>query len=185
MPKPKPLRLDQAQRNLTTRLGKVADRVRQLNTRFGQRPYRVFLIWLTTDGEVRGEGIEREYKRTEILPTPLVESLDALRARYGAAGWIPDGNTRVSEVSTQMTADQLSGYLDTSVEDKIPQPISFFYEIVEDGRGDNPSVRQRFHLAGPPVRRPDKFDWLIILERESGDRQRDGSSSLGVDDKNT
>lgn len=187
MPKPRALTTAEAKRSLAHRFGPRADRLRQFATKFGIRPYRVFLIWTRWWGDERGEGRETEIKRVEILPNPKVESLDAVAYSPSSAGTIPLGSIRLTGVSVDaFTFDLLEGrHADVIERDDaktIKGDVSFFYEIVEDGRGDDPPTRARFRLATTPFRRAEKVDWLLVLERASEDRTRAGTSQIGEDD---
>lgn len=178
MPTPKPLTPTQAKKTLAAKFGPKIDRIRQLATKLGVRPYRVFLVWEQSSGSERGSGVETEVQRIEILPTPKVDSLDAVMMDPRFAGSLPVGSIRVSRVSSSFTEDLLRGKRDHR---SIPDDISFFYEVVEDGRGDDLPVRMKYRLASTPVRRAGKVDWLLILERISEDNSRTGQSQLGDD----
>lgn len=173
-----PLTPTQARATLTNRLGRVADNVRQLATTLGARPYRAFLVWTRWDGEERGEGIEHEVRRIEILPTPRLSSLDAVTFSLYHAGTLPVGSVKLDRISVvQFTQDLLTGnWLPLPHEDFIPEPYEFFYEVVEDGRGDDPPVRSKFRLLSTPFRRATQVDWTVMLERVSVDRNRYAAS---------
>lgn len=171
MPRPRPLSPFEAKRTLAARFGPRADRLRQLATKFGIRPYRVFIVHTRATGDERGEGVEEEVSRFEILPTPVVKSLDSVALSPTMAGILPVGSLRVSRVSTTISNDRLNGVL----EDTDPDPkVSFFYEVVEDGRLDNPAVRRKFRLASNPHLTPGNVEWQFVLERISEDRGRNG-----------
>lgn len=174
MPKIRPLTSAEAKRSLAHRLGvKVGDKVRQLATKFGIRPHRCFMVWGKWTGDARGEGTFEEVTRTELLPTPRVSSLDSVALDPRMAGVLPMGTIRVDQVSVSYTEDQLTG-LKFAGGKHIKEPFDFFYEIVEDGRGDDPPPRARFRLSGKPFRRAGQVDWSILLERQSEDLDRDG-----------
>lgn len=217
MPKPRPLTPDEARATLAHRLAGRVDRFRQLNTRFGIRPYRVFLVWKKWSGVERGAGKEQEMFRAEILPTPKVQTIDAISLRLYAAGVLPDGSVRVSEISATYTRDQLRGlvYPDPAYHpapqgaefaascvgcggscsgpcaaprepipvhaDHIKQPWEFFWEVVEDGRGDELPHRAKFRLASEPGRSAERVQWNAVLERVSEDDDRNGRSRIGPD----
>lgn len=181
MPTPKPLTDAQAKRSLANRLAPKADRIRQIATKLGIRPYRVFLVWVVYSASERGEGREKEIRRKEILPTPLVESLDAVARNPYAVGIVPEGSIRVSRVSVQsFTSDELAGRAPGEV--LIPDPYGFFYEVVEDGRHGMEQHRQKYRLSAQPMLQPDRVQWMIVLERISEDRDTKGKSQLGPDD---
>lgn len=183
MPKPRPLTPAEAKRTLAHRFAGLADRTRQLATKFGLRSKRVFLVWTEWSGSERGEGEERERARHELLPTPLVSDLTSVALNPYAAGKLPVGSVRVSEISATLTFDQLSGTRVPGREGagELPPNVDFFYEIVEDGRGDPEPVRQRFRRLAGPTRDEDNVAWSIVLERSSEDRDRHGRSNAGPD----
>lgn len=179
MPIPAPLTPTQAKKTLVAKFGPKIDRIRQLATKLGVRPYRVFLVWEQSSGLERGSGTMTEAQRLEILPTPRVDSLDAVMLDPRFAGSLPVGSIRVSRISSSFTEDLLRGKRDHK---SIADDVSFFYEVVEDGRGDDSPVRMKYRLATTPMRRAGKVDWLIVLERISEDSSRSGQSQLGNDD---
>lgn len=204
MPRVRPLNPEEARHTLANRFGRLADRTRQFATKFGVRPNRVFLRWTKWDGDERGEGKEIDILTYEILPTPRVTSLDMLSFSLAHAGVIPVGSVKVDRISTALfTSDILLGKAWPNPHQKpghgsltkppivapmpgmrrrephIPEPYEFFYEIVEDGRGDDPAKRHRFRPMNEPSRRPGKVDWILMLERVSLDRTRDNKSAIG------
>lgn len=167
MPKPRPLSPQEAKRTLVARLGLTADRVRQIATNLGARPYRVFLLWTRATGEERGEGTDVVMKRIEILPTPVVESLEAITRGPFAGGAYPVGSMRLREVSTSFDATTLTGKRlpDGTRVDAIPEPWDFWYEILEDGRHELDPEPMKFRLLAPPVNDAENLQWVIGLER--------------------
>lgn len=181
MAKVGPLTPAQAKRTLAARFAPKADKLRQLHTRFGARPYRLFLVWTQWSGEERGEGDERVLQELEFLPTPKVESLDAVALNPMTAGLIAMGSIRVSEVSAAtFTEDKLRGLVHPTLGhvDHIPEPFDFFYEMREDGRGDDPAWRSKYRLSTTPMRRATKLDFMFMLERISEDRSRAGKNVI-------
>lgn len=170
----RPLTPAQAKASLCQRLTGVADNVRQIATILGARPYRVFLIWTRWSGEERGEGVETQVQSIEVLPTPRVQNLDAVTFSLYHAGTLPVGSIKVDRISGAVfTSDILKGdWVPVNHEDFIPEPTEFMYEVVEDGRGDNPAVRSRFRLLSFPFRRATQVDWTVMLERVGEDRNR-------------
>lgn len=205
MARPRPLTPHEARRTLAHRFAPRADRLRQLNTRFGLRPYRCFLVWTKWSGGERGAGEETVLPggRIELLPTPKVRSLDNVAAQFFSGGVLPVGSLRVTEISALYTRDQLAGLAvpnhdfteenvpprPRSAEDlpkrpsvtSLPQPFDFYWEVVEDGRGDDPAVRSKFRLAAWPNRNPGGVQWECLIERVSSDANRDGTSTNGFD----
>lgn len=187
MPKVRPLA--DPSRTLVARLGGrpgklgVVDRIRQIATNLGARPHRVFLVWTRWSGERRGEGREEVLSEKEILPTPKVTDLSSVVFNPYAAGKLPVGSVSVTEISTgQYSEDELRGW-------KLPdggrldeKTGDFFWEVREDGRtaGRQPE-RRRFRLLGDVFLDAENVQFRAVLERASEDRNRDGSSAVGVD----
>lgn len=179
MPKVKALTPHQAKRTLANRFVGRADRLRQLNTKFGLRPYRVWLVWTKSTGEERGEGKEVVVRRTELLPTPRVVDLTVTYASF-PAGVNTEGMLKLTEVSQSYPFDVLKGlYVPEQHEDEVPQPYDFYYEVAEDGRGENPEQRNRYRLYSTPFRQPGKVMWSITLESTFSDEDREGTPLLG------
>jgi hypothetical protein len=206
VPKPRPLSPERARHTLAHRLAPRVDRLRQFATRFGIRPYRVFLTWTRWSGQERGQGSETVIGRIEILPTPKVVSLDNVRAQFFSGGVLPVGSLRLSGISALYTQDQLTGLAvppDADfIEDNdpprrrsaaivsaspkpslksLPEPLDFYWEVHEDGRGDDPPQHNKFRLAAWPSREAGNVQWVCMLERISVDELRDGTPVAGFD----
>lgn len=189
MPKPGPLTQEQARNSLAHKLSGVADNLRQLSTRFGLRPQRVFLVWTEWSGEHRGEGTESLLAEVELLPTPRVSDATALARRGYSAGAIPEGTLRVDQISAgRYTADMLWGLRipddgagrvlsESEAEPSSKSNVDFWYEMQEDGRGDNPARRERFRLFSSPHREAGSLYWSVNLESASEPRNRAGDST--------
>lgn len=148
--------------------------------------------WTKWTGKERGAGDEVLILRREILPTPKVESLDSVTFSIFHAGTIPAGSVRVRDISVAtFTEDTLRGLDSTDPATggaAIPknhvkrdgagllEPYDFFYEVVEDGRGEAEPVRDRYRLLSKPFREAGKVAWTILLERVGPDRTRDDRS---------
>lgn len=175
MPKPRALSSAQAKRTLAHRFVRLADNLRQLATKFGIRPYRVWLVWTQFTGTEVGMGKEVEKLRIEILPTPDVQSLDRVALSPSGAGVVRVGDVQLKEISGSLTRDQLLGktYPARREDGDGPgEPIRFFYEIQEDGRGDDPAWRARFIPMSEPNRKADDVQWQIMLSRVDPDGRR-------------
>lgn len=202
MPDPKPLRPGQPRTTVAHRLTRVADRLRQLNTRFGLRSQRVFLVWTRWTGEERGEGDESVLARVELLPTPRVSDMSAIALRPWSAGMFPEGMLRVDQISAgAYTAENLKGLTIPSEGARAPRPpgstpvsgtlleprsserVDFFWEIAEDDRGDGQLThRRRFRLFGEPARREGSLYWTVALEAASDELTRAGESRITEED---
>jgi hypothetical protein len=173
MPRVRPLPPSKVQRTVVGRLGRVADRVRQVATELGARPWRVFMVHTRATGEERGEGRTQEFRRVEILPTPRVRSLDNLTFNPYHAGVFPMGSLTVDEVSTSFTEDQLRGIdFPKEGEFEVPERYDFYYEVVQDGRQGGPVRPQRYRLLSQPFLDAENVQWVVRLERASGDGPR-------------
>ncbi len=199
---PHPLPEGAPARTLAQRLTARVDRLRQLNTRFGLRARRVFLTHTLWNGAERGEGNERVICRVEILPTPRVADATTINQKPWSGGTLPEGSIRVDQISaSRFTLDVLTGvrFADslgfsgfagrnatpvdgTNLDPRGDPQIDFFFEIVEDGRGDNPAYRERFRLISQPWRAEGNFGFGILLEASSEPMNRLGQSSNQDDD---
>lgn len=206
MPTPKPLGSAIAARStLAARLAGKADRLRQLNTKFGLRPNRVFLVWSEWTGLERGEGREAIITRVELLPTPQVSDLTALNRRPFSLGVFPEGSLRVDQISVAVyTRDMLNGLAIPTVDqrgcicgcrparpyraDGVEQrgdertadpQVDFWWEVVEDGRGDDPPAHLRFRVLGEVERKA--FGWAVNLEASDEETDRNGRPQIGPD----
>jgi hypothetical protein len=254
---PHALTPDQAKNTLAAKFGPIADKLRQIATDMGIRPYRVFLTWTKWTGVERGQGVEVLIRRAEILPTPEVISIDNMNNVAMHAGVLPTGTLRIGKISTTYFSRDilmgkafpgdavtvhvppppgdcnpypdlggkkvLSGSMNGGMppvgandgmtipgypsppnamvggaqapqvfdgdalpfgedprEKHIPEPIDFFYEVVEDGRHDQPPKRMRYRPYTEPALDAGGVQWKITLERSSEDRTRDDKSAIGT-----
>lgn len=180
--RPAPLAPGRASRTLAHRLAAKVDRVRQVATRLGVRPYRVFLVWTRWTGEEEGEGERVRVLEHEILPTPLVSDLSSIALSPMSAGALPVGSLRVTEVSALLTADVLKGLRKPSAagasEPEIGDDEDFFYEVVEDDRSGASVERRKMRLAADPFLDAQNVQWILLLERRGADDDRSGRAAL-------
>lgn len=158
-----------------SRPGGVVDRARGLATELGARPFRVFQVWTVFSGERRGQGEERMLYRHEIEPRPRVDT-SSLTRNPMLVGVYAAGSVRVDEITVAHTFDELLGKVMPGGR-AVPVDqgkVEFFYEVVEDGRGDNPASRGRFRLNNVPSRESENAQWVLILEPVSNPMKRDG-----------
>jgi hypothetical protein len=174
--KVRPLTADQAAKTMigrmSSRLTGIAN-VRQIATRLGARPYRCFLVWTSFSGGERGEGIEIEKKRVELLPTPMVQSLDNVALQPAFAGMIKVGDVALSEVHPGYAIADLEGTsFPGAAADDYPEEVSFFYEIVPDGRDGTPDQpRYKFRPMAQPHFDAEELEWRVKLTKISEDRR--------------
>jgi hypothetical protein len=175
--KPRLLTPLEAKNSLASRMSRIADRGSQLETRFGLRPYVVTLCWTRWTGDERGDGNQVIVCRHPILPVPVVEDLSAVPRLAYSAGRYPNGSIRVRSISATYRREVLEGrVLPDDPEKVVPQPYDFFWEVTEDGRhGVNPPpLRRRFQPASEPFLDAENQQWIVILQKQSGDMGRDG-----------
>jgi hypothetical protein len=136
----------------------------------------VFLVWTTFDGQQRGEGVERELARIEILPTPKIGELTALQQQPYAMGVATTGTLRLDKISAGFTQAQLTGLEipGKGQEFNMPPRVDFFYEVREDGRGGDKPVPLRFRIQTSPYRNAGSVSWTVMLERQDEATQMDG-----------
>ena len=166
---------------LTEELGAVADDMRQLNTDFGIRPYRMFsVVYQWTGGEV-GRGEPQLIFEEEFLPTPKLTLVGLVDRGYirasveevaEAGGSVERGTISVIEISPRYTEDQIN-WLFRQGGDLDPGQIAFI-EIAMDQR-DGLAPRRRFTVSSVPQRNADKFYWSVELIRQELDRDRFGN----------
>lgn len=158
---------------LAQRLIPVADNIRNLNTRFGIRTYKVKIVRVRWSGDRRGRGVPTVELELDILPTPLVQDLTTLTEILNPVGLDETGVIGVSEISGDYTDDQLR-FLN---EGESPGPDEeVFYEIEypqPDGAFGG-AFRRRFTLRGAPYYSAGQFQWRIRLEKSNEDRSRMG-----------
>lgn len=170
----------QAKATFAHRFGKRADGLRQIATRFGLRPYNVWLVWRQWTGKERGAGKPKEILRIALVPNPKIEDLSSIALDPRNAGILPVGSIRLTRISATFSADQLTGkWVPTEPSDRLPENVEFFYEVQEDGRDGHAGVRMRFRPMSEPYRRAGKIDWQVTLERINEDSDRDGNDQTG------
>lgn len=163
-------------RSLAEELGPVVDEVRQIATDLGMRPYRVFSVTVRWSGGTSGRGRAEVVSEVELLPTPRVIALDAMKARAMAAGVVIRGDIRMREVSPRYTEDEVRGLF---CADKQRPELDVFIEVRHDER-DGKTDRRRFVVEVVPYRDLKRFEWVAVLSSQQGDRDRDGQVAEDV-----
>ena len=165
----------EANQTLASRLAPVADKLRDLNTRFGRRNYNVTIYRTRWSGRVRGQGEESVIFQQDILPTPALADLGSLTELATLHGLDESGSIQLSEISHRFTEDILMG-----VDPEGFEPLdtdNVYYEIEFTRPDGRPGAKRRFELRGAPTYRPDQFQWFISLEQIDANRFRDGELS--------
>lgn len=156
---------------LAQRLIPVADRVRDLFTRFGMRPYKIRIVRVRWSDGSRGVGTPIVENTLDLLPTPLVQDLTTLTEIVQPVGLDEVGSILVSEISGRFTDNDLR-FL--SADGSPPDPdVEVYYEI-EFPKLDGTSDKRRFFLRSAPHYAAGRFMWQLRLEKAHEDRARNG-----------
>lgn len=160
-------------KTLGQRLIPVADRIRDLHTQFGLRPYKLRIVrvrWAT--GE-RGRGLPVVEKEIDILPTPLVQDMSTMMEIVQPVGLDEVGTIIVSEISGRFTDDDLR-FADSDGTPLGPDE-EVFYEIEFPRTPDGlPGDKRRFFMRSAPMYFAARFQWQLRLEKTHPDRLRNG-----------
>lgn len=173
-----PPQVGQVRQTLASRLVPVVDKIRRLNSSFGIRPYRVFMVHTQWSGGEPGAGDETILSRIEILPTPRVRGMESIDTNVLSTGLTEEGTVTVDQISARLTEDDLLGRTpdlnDPNLRRTMAAPVDFFWEVIE-ARGSNPnSVIRRFNPRGIGGLSRDGFQWSITLVKQDYDRGRNG-----------
>jgi len=163
----------EARRTLAQKLIKPADRLRDLNTKFGRRVYSVTLYHTRWTGRVRGQGTESIIFAKDILPTPLIIDMGTLQEVATVHGLDEAGSIQMNEVSGRFTEDMLLG-----IDSEGREPLdtdNVFFEIEFPRKDGRMGERRRFELRSAPSYVPDQFQWHLTLGKIDENRDRDGN----------
>lgn len=166
-------------KTLGRRLISTVDRLRDLNVRFGFRPYEVHVVRTRWTGGERGAGQEVVISDTPILPTPLLLSLDGVQRIVNIVGLDEIGTVRVEQVSGNYAENFLSG--NDAQGNGSDADTQFFYEIQfpTPGTVSDGAPRRRFFLNASPTYDATRFMWTLSLQRSHVDRHDNGSPYAG------
>jgi hypothetical protein len=152
----------------------VADKLRDLLSVFGMRPYTVKIVRVQWSGGSRGLGMPNLIPGSEflLLPTPKMTDLAGVQEIVQPVGLDEVGSILVTQISGQLTEEQLRGIDDDGT--PIPNDQEIFWEV-EFLRSDGLSgQKRRFQLRAAPQFFAGKFQWQVTLEKAHEDRARDG-----------
>jgi hypothetical protein len=157
------------QNSLIAALTGVADTVRDIATQLGARPYTVTLVWVQWSGGQRDIGNPQIAGEYQLLPTPLVSSLNALTEDAQSLGLIESGKIRISEMSPRFSEDLLFGR-DVVVPPGQPLPpnFEFYWAVTFLPSG----IVRRFFPTSAPSLNATNFEWSIDLVRSYDDPPR-------------
>jgi hypothetical protein len=157
---------------LAQKLIRPVDRIRDIATRLGARPYVVRLVRTRWSGSRRGEGMESLLTAEEILPTPKVIDLNTLSEVVTAVGPTELGLVQLQQVSGRYTEDYLTG---VDPAGNPPAATDDSYYEIEFFRPDGqPAGKHRFALASTPFYAAARVQWVVTLDAQVEKRRRDG-----------
>lgn len=175
--------VQQTNTTLASRLGPTVDRIRQLYTSFGIRPYRVFLVHMKWPGGQRGHGVPQELSRREILPTPRLLDMSGTTQVLRAFGLQEEGSVAIDQITPKYTEDDLLGktpdLIDLEVPRSGPPDVDFFWEVVENRPSTPQPVRRRYVPNSVPCLVQDGFQWKITLTKQEYNRGRGQAAMAG------
>lgn len=152
----------------------MVDEARQLATELGLRPYRVFSVAVRWTGGATGRGDAVIDEERELLPTPRVEQMNPLRAEATPVGRRQRGEVRLREVSPRYTEQEITGLCCSSPGRDV------FIEIRMDNREGPQAERRRFAVVATPYRDTERFEWVVVLTSQQGDRAPSGKVAEDV-----
>lgn len=161
---------------LARRLVPVADRLRDLLTKAGLRPYIMRLVWTQWSEGMRGYGVEEVLRTIDLLPTPKIRNIEELNELVRAEGVDEFGDIKVTQISARYTENFLRGLDENG--NAIPDNQNFYYEIeFPDENGNFPGEKRRFTLGSAFALYPGRFGWEVRLTKAIGNRSNDGTPS--------
>lgn len=164
---------DHLRRSIGQKLIPVVDRVRDINTQLGFRPYRVKIVKTRNAGGKRGRGPETVISELELLPTPLVVDMRSLSEVITPVGVNEQGILQLQQISGRYTEEQLIGI--GSDGNPVAADVNVFYEIEFFRRDGGPSEKRRFIRDSLPSYLSTQVQWQITLVSANENRDRDGS----------
>ena len=177
----RPLRPDEVKESLMSRLVPQIDKIRQIATEIGLRPYRVFIVHILWTGDRIGEGQPQEISRREILPTPRIRDMSATTEVLSSFGRVEEGGIVVDRISAKFSEDDLMGKTPDLTDPALPRGgkhnCDFFWEVQENrGVSPAPVVRQYVPAAAPSLSRGG-MSWRVPLSKRAVNRSRQQTSS--------
>lgn len=159
---------------LAGRLINPVDKLRDLLTRAGLRPYIVRLVWTRWSAGRRGYGTEEIDREEMLLPTPKIAELSSMDLPQLSIGGEEVGDLFLEQISARYTEDYILGRGPDG--DPIPPDQNFYYEIeFPQENGVFPGIRRRFTPSGAPNRSAGGFQWKLMLRKQIADRARNGT----------
>ncbi len=159
--------------SLAQKLIPSVDRIRDIYTRLGARPYRVFIVRTRFAGPRQGMGVEQVVSELELLPTPLVVDMRGLSEMVTPVGVNEQGIVQLQYISGRYTEEMLLGIGSTG--QPLPANETVYYEIIFFRRDGGPPERRRFVRDAVPTYNALQFQWQVNLVSALENRSRDGT----------
>jgi hypothetical protein len=159
--------------SLAQKLVPAVDKIRDIYTQLGARPYRVRILRTRSSGPRRGVGVEQVIHELELLPTPLVVDMQSLSEMLSPVGRYEQGVVQLQYVSGRYTEEILLGVGPNG--GQVAPNETVYYEIEFFRRDGSPSEKRRFVVDAVPYYNALKFQWFVNLVAASERRARDGS----------
>lgn len=157
--------------SLASKLIPAVDKLRDIYTKFGARPYRVRIIRTRFSGPRRGNGVEQIIHELELLPTPLVVDMRSLTEMVTPIGVNEQGVIQLQQVSGRFTEEQLIGVGPDGTQ--VPENETIYYEIEFFRRDGGQAERRRFVRDSIPMYNALQFQWQLTLVSVVESRGRD------------
>lgn len=151
----------------------AVDRIRDLYTRFGARPYRVHIVRTRSSGPTRGVGVEQVVQELELLPVPMVVDMRSLTEMVTPVGVNEQGIVQLQYISGRYTEEQLLGFGPSGA--PVAPNETVYYEITFFRRDGRPAERRRFVRDSVPSYNALQFQWMVTLVSALENRSRDKS----------
>lgn len=159
----------QGARNLCVALGPSIDRIRQIATDLGVRPYRVWLVHIKWPGK-KGLGFPQVISKREILPTPRVRDMASTGLSLSAYGLTEVGGLTVDQISAKYSEDDLRGRTPDMVDTVDPRTndshVEFYYEVQESRPTTPPPQPRRYVVNGVPSLNRNGMHWIVSLTKQ-------------------
>ena len=159
-----------SRRSLADSLGPTCDRIRQIATDLGVRPYQVFLVHWRWPGK-RGLGRPVETSRIEILPTPRVQDMLNTTFAASAFGQTEGGGLFIDRISQRFSEADLLGTTPDMADPVRPQTsagnVEFFWEVRERRNTCPPTKPRRYVPSGVPMLNRTGLHWRVNLTKQS------------------
>ena len=156
-------------RSLAQSLGPTVDRIWQIATELGVRPYRVWLVHWRWPSK-RGLGRPIETSREEILPTPRVQDMLSTTFAVSAFGLSEGGGLFVDQISQRYSEADLTGVTPDLTDPSRPQTnsssVEFFWEVQERRRTTPPTKARRYVPSGVPMLNRTGMHWRVNLTKQ-------------------